>query len=367
MQLISLTLTSQSGKTVSLLAPASPQSTEFMHVNGSAEPLATVSVPKDVYTSAAIIFGNALFDCEPNPSTGDGADWALFGGFGLPSTLIPIVNLPTPIKVTGSAMGLSLDLQVSKSIQFGSCPSLGVGQYTFTPTFNLTPVTLASQPSNVGNGKLTGLTGLISAVDLTGSSFTVTAADGPVWSASTNAATAFQGIPGISSLVTGMPINMDAAIQADGSLLATRVEVDDTNPSDLSVTSGPLSAIVTSGLLAALGPQPALWLVGTMDQGYLYSKGFLIGSQPFTYYNPNAVFQISGQLNNLQSLPFAASFTAANIVPGQNASLTMHVTDSNGFHPLTTVTLIPQTIDGTVSAVSEPGRLYYLYRCACSV
>ena len=145
----------------------------------------------------------------------------------------------------------------------------------------------------------------------------MTAADSPVWSASTNEATAFQGVSGASSLVTGMPVNMDAAIQTDGSLLATRIEVDDANPTDLSVTSGPLTAIITGDLLyEAPGAQPALWLVGTLDQGYIYQKGFLIGDQAFTYYNSGAIFQMSGQLTNLQSLPFTANFTEANIVPG---------------------------------------------------
>jgi hypothetical protein len=143
-------------------------------------------------------------------------------------------------------MALSLDLQVSKSIQFSACPSLGVGQYSFTPAFNLTPVTFASHPSNVGNGKLTGLTGVITSVDSTESSFTLTTADDPVWSASTNEATVFQGVTGTSSLVVGMPVNMDAAIQVDGSLLATRIEVDDTSTTDLSITRGPLALIGSS-------------------------------------------------------------------------------------------------------------------------
>jgi hypothetical protein len=47
----SLTLTSQSGKVVNLFT--TPQKAEFMHLNGSAEPLITVSIPEDVYTTAS--------------------------------------------------------------------------------------------------------------------------------------------------------------------------------------------------------------------------------------------------------------------------------------------------------------------------
>jgi hypothetical protein len=50
-----LTLTSQSGNTVSLLA--TPVGPEFIGVNGRAEPLVTVSVPQDIYTSATASLG----------------------------------------------------------------------------------------------------------------------------------------------------------------------------------------------------------------------------------------------------------------------------------------------------------------------
>ena len=55
-------LTSQSGKTVNLLT--TNQYPEFIHLNGKAEPLLTVSVPQDVYTSAIASIGPASFTCE---------------------------------------------------------------------------------------------------------------------------------------------------------------------------------------------------------------------------------------------------------------------------------------------------------------
>src|ERR1039458_8266552 len=41
----SLTLTSQSGKTVTVFS--TPQSTEYMHLNGTVEPLTTATIPQD--------------------------------------------------------------------------------------------------------------------------------------------------------------------------------------------------------------------------------------------------------------------------------------------------------------------------------
>lgn len=52
LELQTLTLTSQSGKTVTLLS--SQQPSEFMHLNGGIEPLTTVNVPQDIYTSSVL-------------------------------------------------------------------------------------------------------------------------------------------------------------------------------------------------------------------------------------------------------------------------------------------------------------------------
>jgi hypothetical protein len=320
-----------------------------MHVNGTAEPLATVSVPQGVYTAATATLGGTTFACESNPNTGVyGGSVVIYSLYG-PISTIPVVNVAAPITIKGSAMALSLDLLVSESVQFDTCPSIG-STYSFTPTFNLTPVTLSPQPTNVTNGKLTGLAGLIASVDSAGGGFTVMVADGPVWSVNVSGSTAFEGVGGASSLTAGMPVNMDVEIQQDGSFLATRVEVDDTNTTNLTVTTGPLEFVTAS--------EPVAYHWGQLEQGYLYNGGSVLGSEYFSYYSSIAVFQTSSQPANLQSLPFSASFAEGNMVPGQNISVTTHTLSDQGgplYDPATTVTLLPQTIDGTVSAVSSEG------------
>jgi hypothetical protein len=65
----------------------------------------------------------------------------------------------------------------------------------------------------------------------------------------------------------------------------------------------------------------------------------------------DAQFQISGELTNLQSLPFAASFDSLNMVAGQNAYVSFTLLPNccgNAAGTAQTVTLLPQTIDGTV-------------------
>ena len=333
--LSSLTLTSQSGKTVTVFS--TPQNAELMHLNGTAEPLATVTVPQDVYTSAA-----ATFDSYSAPlCVAQGVGDNLFNSaIGL--SLNPTVNLPSPITVTGTAMVLALNLEVS-TVQPFNCTST-TGTNSVAATFNLTPLTIAASPTNNTNGKATGLRGLINAVAANGTSFSVTAVDGPTWQVSAGSNTVFQGITGASQLAAGLPVDMDVAVQMDGSLLATRVEVFDPSPANLTVSSGPLVEVPVS--------VPVVLAVGVEGKGLLSTSII----ENFSFGTTN--FQISGQLTNLQSLPFTARFNASNLVPGQNVFFSTHALSNQGgptYDPATTATLVPQTINGTVSAVSTSG------------
>jgi hypothetical protein len=72
----------------------------------------------------------------------------------------------------------------------------------------------------------------------------------------------------------------------------------------------------------------------------------------------NSQFQASDQFKNLVSLPFTAAFNSATMVPGQNVTVTTQATANMSgpvYYPLTTTMLRPQTINGTISAVSSEG------------
>ena len=360
----SVALTSQAGQTATLLTP--PTTVEFMHLNGAAEPLATASVPQGVYTSATAIIGNSGFVCIANVLSANSVYVSTYAYGSTPPSQVT-VTLPAPITVTGAAMVLSLDMLVSKSATYSSCAETSPSDtYSINPTFNLAPITLESPQANIQNGKFTGLDGLIASVDTTGSGFSVAAADGdlcvpptgqvcqpgtangPVWQVTSNGSTVFQGVGGFSALAAGMPVDIDATIQQDGSLVATRVAVADTNITNLSVFSGPLLQVASS--------EPVAYLFGREQQGYLFGIGPGVGPGYFSF--GSATFQISSQFTNLENLPFSATFSAATIFAGQNVSYTTNApTDPGGptYDSAATVTLIPQTINGTVSAVSGDG------------
>jgi hypothetical protein len=348
MEFQTLTLTSQSGKTITLLS--SQQPSEFMHMNGGIEPLTTVSIPQDIYTSATATLGSAVFVCIAQVPGGNLSfvnDSVITQG--------PTVNLASPITVTGSSMALLLNMQVSSSAVFPACwTSPPFEGFSMTPTFDLTPIAVSASPANSGNGKVSGLTAEVASVGTAGSSLTLTIAGGPfgtrTLSVSSNSATVFQGI-GASALSIGMFLNVDGAIQSDGSLLATRIALED--PSAINDSSGPV-VIVSSGA-------PILLLYGRTELGSLQTingqSGYYLDILNFDF--SNAAFTVSGQFTNLHNLPFGPSFGASNMVSGQDVDITSGEFSFYGGGsgtPANTITLVPQTINATVVSSQQVGN-----------
>lgn len=344
MVLNSLTLTSQSGSTVSLIS--APIDTEFLHVNGVSEPLLSVTVPQGTYTAATASVGTSAFTCLGiAPSDGYPGNYTFAYGY-TPAANVT-VSLPSPIAIAGNNASLHLNLQVPQSASYDkeNCMATPIGgsNWSITPTFTLT---LASE----ANPMQIGLKGSIGATVATGGSFTVTAADGPIqavngpiWQVATDADTVYQGIGGFSELEARVPIDMDAALQPDGSLLARRIAVYDTNPSELSMPIGQVMIVFGGGTALYSFPVEQL---GALNLNF------------FAFNLSDAIFQTSGQLSNVQRLPFPASFTPANVVAGQNVYATSHsllVSPPPIYVPAATITLVPQTINGTVSSIGSEG------------
>lgn len=343
-----LTLTSPSGKSVTLLS--SQQPAEFVHLNGGIEPLTTVNVPQGVYSSAKATISRAVFVCLSQVPG---------GGLGITNYSIvnlgPALNLPSPITITGNSMALRLDMQVSSSAVFSTCWTTPSFQgFSMSPTFNLTALAGSNSPANSGNGNVSGLAASLVSVGTTPSNLTLMIAGGPFGTrtllASSNSATVFQGVSGVSALSPGMFLNVDGAIQLDGSLLATRIEVEDS--SAINDSSGPVMFVDNV--------VPALQLYGRTELGTLLTdisgqSGIYLDTPNFGLNGP--VFQISGQFTNLQNLPFVPSFNASNIVAGQNVDITSGNFSLRGGIPAVanTITLVPQTINATVMGSQQSG------------
>ena len=333
----SLTLVSSSGQMISLIS--APVRAEFIHLNGTGEPITTVQVPPGTYSSAAITVGDYSALCVGLSDAG-GLQGNGILGVGQPANIS--INLPQPITVTGDSMNITLDLSLN-----GSCESQSARQ-----SFALVAGSDVPQPIDSILGKLTALQGVIKSVNTNGTSFTVISLEGlddqagvsPTWTVGSNSNTAFQGIAGASGLLAGMPVEMDATVQPDGSLSASRIAVYDAKTDNLTLWSGPLMSVDSSTQsITALGR---------------VSTGIIPGGQMTPLDASHANFQISGQFTNLAGLPFAPTFNAANMVPGQNVDLTFHQASypsGSNLPAISTLTLVPQTINGTITATGTSG------------
>jgi hypothetical protein len=337
-----ITLTRDSGEIVHLLDTL--QIAEFSHLNGNPAVLATATVPQGIYTSGTVTFSNPSFTYINQTSTGGIS--ANTDQDGIPTQAA--LKLAAPLTITGTAMGLMLELDEAQSV---TCTCTGSFPETFSiaPALKLSAAPIAAQPGNFMNGKLTGISGRIKAVNFGSSSLSLTESNSasgpnnPDLSLAVNAATLYQGVGGLASLSASMFADVDAVLQSDGSLLATRVEVRD--PAALNTMTGPV--ITLSPLV------PELLIYGRQEQGDDLSTQ-PINMDQFNF--SGAVFETSGELPIPANLPFTPVFSSTNIVNGQSVAVSFgqNLFPAGGM-PVNMVTLLPQTINGTVASISTSG------------
>jgi hypothetical protein len=189
--------------------------------------------------------------------------------------------------------------------------------------------------------------GVAAGIDLSGNTATWKAS---VWSLSVTDQTVFEGTSGFSALQAGMPVEFDAVTQADGSLSCPRIHVPDSNISNISMFVGPVVRVNAA--------DPVVSIEGIEQIGY-YPTVVGIGDGSNAPFNADAAnFTISGAVTTLKQLPFDATFDLATVVSGQMVAATMHATEEQPspiYFPATSITLLPQTINGTIQSISKDG------------
>jgi hypothetical protein len=361
----SITLTSKSGATVTIFN--TPTNVDFIPANGEAYPLATVTVPQNVYTSAAITMAVPNFSYTFLDSSGSD-NFVHYSYLG--ATPMPVVTLMQPVTVSGAAMGMILSLDVSKSLAISKYKTPSASTFTGNPTLALTTFPISAEATTPLNGKCNGLNGQITAVNASGGTMTVALAGDGVLAgelglsgsgyvpgrsinASLSNATQYQGVSSASALAVGTFVNLDLALLPDGSYAATRIEVND-----------PTTTNVTTALVEFASAQYAD--LSTMPYQY---QGSELGSSTGSGYEANAFvytgttkFQTAAELTGFPALPFAPTFSGTSLIPGQITSIgaVAYATLSPNYTQPSSITLRPQTIDAVVTGVSTTGS-YTVY------
>jgi hypothetical protein len=123
------------------------------------------------------------------------------------------------------------------------------------------------------------------------------------------------------------------------------------------------------GKLLDLGPSPSVANATIIDVFGAQQQGPDFVSVPafFQRYQlaANTTFRTSGQFTNIASLPFPASFDPSNLLAGQNIYVSSPAISFLAIPTTiaTSVTLMPQTINGMVTSVSGSGN-FQIYTVA---
>jgi len=332
-----------------------PTSVDFIPANGEAYPLAVVTVPQDVYTSAKItltapvvrytfLLPSGSVDVQSANYSGDGA----------------VLTLAQPLTIVGRAMGMNLSLDVSKSLTINNYNMPSLATFSGNPTLALTAFPLHAESTTPLNGKCNGLNGQIAEVNAAAGTMTVTlAGDGAFTAgagyasgasihAALSSATVYQGVSSAGGLVAGMFVNFDLALLPDGSYTATRVEVND-----------PSTTNMTTAVVQFASPQYTdLTAMPYQYQGsQLEGNGGNSADVVAYVYTRTTTFQTAAELAGFPGLPFTPSFSGTSLIPGQMTSIGAftYTTMNPNYTQPTSVTLRPQTIDAVVTGSSTSG------------
>jgi Domain of unknown function (DUF5666) len=302
MNVNSITLTNSSGGTVNVLS--SPVHMEMMSQLGTVQPLTMANVPQGTYTQAMVNFSPqsiGYMDQATNlyvqvPKTQMGGTYS--------GTMI--FNPPMTIGSGASVLGIDMNMANAVSID-------GSGNVTIDPN-NLPMFTAMMNPASAGSqspwqGYMQGMVGAVASTNGT-SQFSMSMMLGqPSITLSTNSGTVFEGMNGMGGMSSGMLVVVDAATQADGSLLAQHVTY-------MEGSSGMMGAGIIGSLTGAPPTQLTMAANNGIGGGMMMSNisetmGINIsGSTSYPVDTDNGNIVLTG-------LPFTPTFNASHIALGQ--------------------------------------------------
>jgi hypothetical protein len=212
----SVTLTGQDGTTATVIS--TPVTVDFARLIGLRAPLAFNSVAADTYVSATFVLASPVIsyvDMTQNPpalSTINGT----FPNNQTPYTVT--VNFPSAMVVGANGLaGLKMEMDIRQSVTVNSS-----GQVT--GAVNPVIYVKATQASD-SDGQITDLTGGLVSVNAAGNSFVLQGPYGRQLTIDVNSSTQFNSGWNINDLATPAFVGVQGQFQADGSLLASGVEV----------------------------------------------------------------------------------------------------------------------------------------------
>ena len=204
------------GKSNSPQVVSTATTVDFARFLGLRSPLAFNSVPADTYTSATLVLANPVISYVDMTLTPPGL--SKINGTLPQSPYTVTVNFPQPMVVGSNGLaGLKVELDIRQSLAVD-----GSGQVTgaVNPVFYV-KATKASDPE----GQITDLMGGLVSVSAANNSFLIQGPYGRQLTIDVNNSTQFNSGWSINNLAAPAFVAVQGAFQADGSLMASGVEV----------------------------------------------------------------------------------------------------------------------------------------------
>lgn len=203
---------------------STPTTVDFARLVGLRSPLAFNSVPADTYASATFVLASPVIswvDLSQNPPALNTINGTL------PQSPFSLtVNFPTAMVVGSNGLaGLKMDFDIRQS--------LAVSNGQITGAVNPVIYIKATQASDP-DGQITDLTGGLVSVNAASNSFVIQGPYGRQLTVDVNNNTQFNSGWNINDLATPAIIGVEGSFQADGSLMASDVEVITTAQTFLS-------------------------------------------------------------------------------------------------------------------------------------
>lgn len=325
----SVVLTDSSNKTTSLLT--SPLTFEATHLDAVQEPLLTPAVPQDTYTSVTLTYSNAVVDyIDPTTKQVVEATATL-------ANTSQTITFSSPITVSSASTGLLVDYLVDNSV------AISGSAVTVTPDFHVAVAPIAAAPTNGLNGLMCGVKGKVTALGT--NAFTITTGNGVSLSINVNAGTNYQGLSGFSALAVNAMVEVDIQVEADGSLLAVRVEEQAAPNATGQMLVGPVTAVTGS---------PATSFTMLVRQQINGASSTAVGAQVTVTISGTTQFVLPGRFTGLVLQDAVGeAFSASTLFAGQVVGVA--TSDLSGTSATAqAVGLSPQTVDGTIASITPP-------------
>ncbi len=292
MNISAMSLTGSNGA-VSVVTSSTPM--EMMHLMGTMQPLALVSAPQGSYTSASITIGSATV-MYMDPATKSPVQKTI------PGPITATANFPSSMTVGSTPMAIGFDMNMASSVTADAS-----GNMTLNPVFKVTMgMQGTGNPLDPADGGIQEMLGAVSSIS--GSSFTMNSMQSAqTFTFATNSSTEFDNITNMSMMANGMLLTVDASLQSDGSLMATRVQS--------MMNSG---GIMGDGVMTAVTGQPATQLTMVMRNGA--GTGMMssyLAAGVTVSMNGSTVYRIDDDNIDMSNLPFTPVFDASHIYAGQ--------------------------------------------------